>query len=86
MIDFNRPVARSGFGGGGAFPAKVDLFTRFLTESGIFLAYFGKKWMFSRAFFGEGGLFCVFTACQGHVLWSNFENMFENYALRDFMI
>ena len=57
---------------GGAFSAKVDLF-RVLS---------GRKWDFLRAlwekvdvfacFFGEGGLFRLFTACQGHVLWSNF--------------
>ena len=49
------------------------------------LVFWGKVDVFA-CFIGEGGLFRMFTTCQGHVLWSNFENMFEHYALRDFMI
>ena len=63
-----RPVARSGFGGGGAFPSESGpFFTRFLGESGIFSSYFGKKWTFLRA-----SLEKVLTADQKHMFPGKF--------------
>ena len=46
-----------------AFPAKVDLFACFLRESGIFCAYFGKKWTFLLAFLEKVDNF----VCSSHV-------------------
>ena len=58
----SRPVAKSGIGGRGALPAKVDFFVCFLGESGLFCVHFGKKWTFLCAFF-EKVDFHVFTPC-----------------------
>ena len=55
---------------GGAFLVKVDFFAYFMGESGLFIAYFGKKWTFWHAFL------------RGLVT----QEYFEKYAFRDTMI
>ena len=65
-----RPLARSRFGGGGV------LFRVLSGRKWDFLHIFWEKMDVFARFFGEGGLFRMITACQEHVLRSNFENMF----------
>ena len=60
---------------GSAFLAKVDLFTCFLGDSGIFCTYFGKKWTFLRAFLEKVDLFCMSPHVAGTLSGKFLKNM-----------
>ena len=70
-----RPVARSGFGGGGLYGKKWTFAHVFWEKVDLLVSI-------SR----ESQLLCAVTAGQGHVPWEIFERLIENYAFIDIMI